>query len=99
VESQEIRVESLESRVESQEIRVESLESRAESQEIRVESLQADNQLRVAVVRTEKLVAEAGYSSGTQRKGNVHCWKPLPSNAVKTVTENTSLFVIVICDV
>jgi hypothetical protein len=28
----------------------------------------------------EKLVAEAGDSSGTQRKGNVRCWKPLPSN-------------------
>jgi hypothetical protein len=42
-------------------------------------------------------VAKAGDSSGTQRKGNVHCWKTLPSNAVKTVTENTSLCVIVIC--
>jgi hypothetical protein len=35
-------------------------------------------QLRVAVVRSEKLVAEAGDSSGTQR--NVRRWKPLPSN-------------------
>jgi hypothetical protein len=33
----------------------------------------------VAVVRSEKLVAEAGGSSGTQKK-NVHCWKPLLSN-------------------
>jgi hypothetical protein len=33
----------------------------------------------------EKLVAEAGDSSGTQRKWNAHHWKPLPSNALKTV--------------
>jgi hypothetical protein len=32
------------------------------------------SQLRVAVVRSEKLVA------GTQRKGNVRPWKPLSSN-------------------
>jgi hypothetical protein len=31
-------------------------------------------------------VTEAGDSSGTQRKRNVRRWKPLPSNAVKTVT-------------
>jgi hypothetical protein len=37
----------------------------------------------------EKLVVEAGDSSGTQRKGNVLLWKPLPSSAVKIVTENT----------
>jgi hypothetical protein len=61
------------------------------------ESLQADSQLRVPDVRSEQLVAEAGYSSGTQRKGNVRRWKPLPSSAVKTVTENTSLCAIVIC--
>jgi hypothetical protein len=52
--------------------------------------VQADSQLRLAV-------AETGDSLGTQRKENVHCWKPLPSSAVKTVTENVSLFVIVIC--
>jgi hypothetical protein len=28
----------------------------------------------------EQLVAEAGDSSGTQRKGNIWYWKPLPSN-------------------
>jgi hypothetical protein len=33
-----------------------------------------------AVMRSEKLVAEAGDSSGTQRKGNVRRWKPLQSN-------------------
>jgi hypothetical protein len=38
------------------------------------------SQLRVAVARSEKLVAEAWYSSGTQREGKVHHWKPLPSN-------------------
>jgi hypothetical protein len=32
-----------------------------------------------------------------QKQRNVHCWKPLPSSAVKTVTENTSLCVIVVC--
>jgi hypothetical protein len=37
-------------------------------------------QLRVAVVRSEKLVAEAGDSSGIQRKGNVRRWKQLSSN-------------------
>jgi hypothetical protein len=36
--------------------------------------------LRVVVVRSEKLIAEAGDSSGTQRKRNVHHWKPLPSD-------------------
>jgi hypothetical protein len=55
--------------------------------------------LRVAVVKSEKLVAEAGDSTGTQRKGNVRFWKPLPSNAVKTVTEKARLCVIVSCKV
>jgi hypothetical protein len=55
-------------------------------------SLQADSQLRVAV-------AEAGDSSETQRKGKVCCWKLLPSSAVKTMAENTSLCVIAICKV
>jgi hypothetical protein len=31
-------------------------------------------------VSWELLVAEAGDSSGTQRKGNVRRWKPLSSN-------------------
>jgi hypothetical protein len=31
------------------------------------------SQSRVAVVRSEKLVAEAGDSSGTQKKGDVRC--------------------------
>jgi hypothetical protein len=57
---------------------------------------QAGRQLRVAVLRSEKLVAEARDSSGTQRKGNACRWKPLPSNTVKTMTEKTSLCVIVI---
>jgi hypothetical protein len=52
-----------------------------ESQSVEREGLQADSQLRVAE-------AEAGDSSGTQRKGNVHHWKLLPSSAVKTMTEN-----------
>jgi hypothetical protein len=33
------------------------------------EILQADSQLRFAAVRSEKLLAEAGDSLGTQRKG------------------------------
>jgi hypothetical protein len=36
-----------------------------------------------AVGRSEKLVAEVGDSSGTQRKGNVRCWKLLPSNGLR----------------
>jgi hypothetical protein len=39
------------------------------------------DQLRVAVVRSEKLVAEVRDSLGTQRKRNNHCWKLLPSNS------------------
>jgi hypothetical protein len=38
------------------------------------------SRLRVAVVRSEKLVAEVGKSSETQKKTNVRCWQPLPSN-------------------
>jgi hypothetical protein len=56
------------------------------------ESLQADSRLGVAVVRSEKLVAEVGDSSGTQRKGNVLRWKPLPSN-----DNSTEVCVIVNC--
>jgi hypothetical protein len=41
----------------------------------------------------EKLVAEAGDSSGTQRKGNVPSWKPLRSNGIEDVTANTSVCV------
>jgi hypothetical protein len=50
------------------------------------------SQLRVAV-------AQAGDSLETQRKGNVQHRKPLPSSAMKTVTENTNWCVIVICKV
>jgi hypothetical protein len=67
-------------------VRVKSLE---ESRQKERESLQAESQFRVAET-------EGGDSSGTQRKGNVHRWKPLPSSAVKTVTDNTSLCVILI---
>jgi hypothetical protein len=38
------------------------------------------SQLRVAVVRNEKLIAEAGVISETHKEGNVRCWKPLPRN-------------------
>jgi hypothetical protein len=38
------------------------------------------SQLGVAVVISENLVVEAWKISETQRKGNVHRWKPLPSN-------------------
>jgi hypothetical protein len=47
----------------------------------------------------EKLVAEAGYSSETQKKCDVRRWKPLLGSAVKTVTENVTLCVIVISKV
>jgi hypothetical protein len=42
-------------------------------------------------VNREFLVDEVGDISEILRKGNVRRWKPLPSNAVKTVTKNTSL--------
>jgi hypothetical protein len=42
-----------------------------------------------------KLVAEAGDSSGTQSKGNVRCWKLLPSNGSEDVTGDTSVCVCV----
>jgi hypothetical protein len=38
------------------------------------------SQLKAAVLRSEKVVAEGGDSSGPQRNGNVSRWKPLPSN-------------------
>jgi hypothetical protein len=44
----------------------------------------------------EKLVAEAGDSSGTHRKGNVRSWKPLPNNGSKDVAVDISVFVCVI---
>jgi hypothetical protein len=47
---------------------------------------------RESAGRLKVAVAEVRDSSGTQKK-------PLPSRAVKTVTENTSLCVIVICKV
>jgi hypothetical protein len=47
----------------------------------------------------EKLVAEVGDSSATQRKGNVCCWKPLTSNSSEDVTVDTSVYVIVYCKV
>jgi hypothetical protein len=40
----------------------------------------SSGQLRVAVVRSEKLVVEAGDSWETQGKGNVRSWKSPPSN-------------------
>jgi hypothetical protein len=39
----------------------------------------------------EKLVAEAGDRLETQRKGNVHHWKPLSSNGNEDVTVDTSV--------
>jgi hypothetical protein len=38
------------------------------------------SRLRLSVVRSEKLVAEAGDSSEIQIKEIVRRWKPLPSN-------------------
>jgi hypothetical protein len=34
----------------------------------------------VEIVKSDKLVAETRDSSGTQRKWNILCWKPLLSN-------------------
>jgi hypothetical protein len=47
----------------------------------------------------EKLVAEAGDSSGTQRKENVRCCNPQLSNGSEDVTVDTSVCVIVNCKV
>jgi hypothetical protein len=38
------------------------------------------SQLRAAVVMSEKLIADARDSSGTQKKESVCRWKSLPSN-------------------
>jgi hypothetical protein len=43
----------------------------------------------------QKLVAGAGDSSGTERKENVFCWKPLQSIGSKSVTVDTSVCVCV----
>jgi hypothetical protein len=44
-----------------------------------------DRVCKQTLSRELRLVTEAGDSSGTQSKRNVQSWKPLPSNAVKTV--------------
>jgi hypothetical protein len=49
----------------------------------------AGSQLRVAQT-------EARKSLGTLRNGSIHHWKPLPSSAMKIMSENTSLCMIVI---
>jgi hypothetical protein len=36
-------------------------------------------------------------AAGGSCERNIHCWKMLPSSAETTATENTSIFVIVIC--
>jgi hypothetical protein len=43
----------------------------------------------------EKLVAEAGDSSGTQRKENVRRWEPLLSSGIEDVTVDISVCVCV----
>jgi hypothetical protein len=43
----------------------------------------------------EKLLSETRDSSGTQRKGNVQLWKPIPSNGSADVTVDTSMCVCV----
>jgi hypothetical protein len=59
---------------------------------VRAEQLQSENFWGSVVVSCcrEKLVADAGDSSGTQRKGNVGRWKPLSSNGREDVTVDTS---------
>jgi hypothetical protein len=47
----------------------------------------------------QKLVAEAGDRSGTNRKENVNRWKPLPSNGREDMTVDTNMCVIVKCKV
>jgi hypothetical protein len=43
----------------------------------------------------ENLEDEAGDSSGTQRKGNIRRWKPLPSKGIEDVTVDTCVCVCV----
>jgi hypothetical protein len=43
-------------------------------------SLGAGDRPLLSQLSSEKLVAEAGDSTGAQRKGNVRRWKPLPNN-------------------
>jgi hypothetical protein len=43
----------------------------------------------------EKLVAEVGDRSGTQRKGNLRRWKPLPGNGSEDVTVDASVCICV----
>jgi hypothetical protein len=71
-----------------------SVQVEPESKEC-VERESADRQY-VDSCSCEKLVAKAGDISGTQRKGNVRRWKPLPSSSAKTMTEKAILCVIVI---
>jgi hypothetical protein len=54
-----------------------------------------------AIRTRRKLVWDGRQPARTwvRKQRNIHCWKTLPSSAVKTVTENTSLCVIVICQV
>jgi hypothetical protein len=47
----------------------------------------------VVICCCEKVKAEAGDSSGTQRKGNVSHWKPLPSNSSEGVIVYSSVCV------
>jgi hypothetical protein len=49
------------------------------------DGLQVDSHLRAAVVRNEKLVAEARTIRGSQRKAIACHWKPLAVSTVKTV--------------
>jgi hypothetical protein len=55
-----------------------------------------------SIVRCEfssGVAASEERSRWTQKPRTLHCWKRLPSNAVKTVIENTSLCVRVMCKV
>jgi hypothetical protein len=61
-------------------VRVEAIASQSEELEVGVRWPGRLSLLRVADMISEKLVPEVGDSSGTQRKGNFRCWKPLPSN-------------------
>jgi hypothetical protein len=47
----------------------------------------------------EKAVAQAWDRSGTHRKGNIWCWKPLPSSGSEDVTVDTSVCVKATCKV
>jgi hypothetical protein len=62
-----------------------------------VESSAVGSQLVPLGSSSCKVPASDDRSHWIGKPKTLHCWKPLPSSAMKAVTENTSLCVTVIC--